>query len=100
MADVTLTIGDRRHTVACRDGEEDQLRRLGNMLDTHWATAQRAAGNVGGERAMLFVALMLADSLDEAERRPGGAAESAVAVRIAEKLEALAATLEKSGENH
>jgi cell division protein ZapA len=100
MADVTLTIGDRRHTVACRDGEEDQLRRLGNMLDTHWATAQRAAGNVGGERAMLFVALMLADSLDEAERRPGGPAESQVATRIAEKLEALAATLEKSVENH
>ena len=99
MADVTLTIGDRRHTVACRDGEEDQLRRLGGKLDEHWATAQRAAGNVGGERAMLFVALMLADALDEAERRPAGAAESAVATRIAEKLEALAATLEKSAAN-
>jgi cell division protein ZapA len=46
---------------------------------------------------MLFVALMLADALDEAERRPPGAAESAVAIRIAEKLEALVATLEKSG---
>ena len=99
MADVTLTIGDRRHTVACRDGEEDQLRRLGTMLDAHWATAQRAAGNIGGERAMLFVALMLADALDESERRPAGAAESAVATRIADKLEALVATLEKSGVN-
>jgi len=99
MADVTLTIGDRRHTVACRDGEEDQLRRLGAMLDQHWATAQRAAGGLGGERAMLFVALMLADALNEAEKRPAGAADAAFASQIAEKLEALAATLEKSAAN-
>ena len=100
MADVTLTIGDRRHSVSCRDGEEDQLHRLGAMLDGHWATAQRAAGGIGGERAMLFVALMLADALDEAARRPGGAAEGAIPTQIAEKLEALATTLEKSGQHH
>ena len=70
MADVTLTIGDRRHTVACRDGEEDQLRRLSALLDSRWATAARASGGLNVERTMLFVALMLADSLDEAERRP------------------------------
>jgi cell division protein ZapA len=99
MADVTLTIGDRRHTVACPDGQEDQVRRLGTMLDAHWSTAARASGGLNGERTMLFVALMLADALDESERRPAGAAESAVATRIAEKLEALVATLEKSGVN-
>ncbi len=96
MSDVTLTIGDRRHTVACRDGEEPQLRKLGDMLDRHWATAARASGGLNGERTMLFVALMLADQLDEADRRPPEGAGAAMLERVAERLENLAAALEKS----
>ncbi len=96
MSDVTLTIGDRRHTVACRDGEEPQLRKLGDMLDRHWATAARASGGLNGERTMLFVALMLADQLDEADRKPPEGAGAAMLDRVAERLESLAAALEKS----
>ena len=56
-----------------------------------------AAGSGGGERAMLFVALMLADDLDEAITRPpgGGLGEQGL-VRLAERLEALAEALERS----
>ena len=96
MSDVTLTIGDRRHTVACRDGEEPQLRKLGEMLDRHWTTASRASGGLNGERTMLFVALMLADQLDEADRRPPEGAGAALLDRVAERLEGLAAALEKN----
>jgi cell division protein ZapA len=95
MADVTLTIGDRRHSVACPPGQEDQLRRLGTMLDAHWTTAQRASGGLSGERTMLFVALMLADALDEADRRPAEVKDEALLAGIAAKLESLAAALEK-----
>ena len=94
MADVTLTIGDRRHTVACRDGEEPQLRKLGEMLDKHWSTAARASGGLNGERTMLFVALMLADQLEEAEHRPPQGQGAALLEKVAERLERLAATLE------
>ena len=94
MADVTLTIGDRRHTVACRDGEEAQLRKLGELLDKHWSTAARASGGLNGERTMLFVALMLADQLEEVERRPPEGAGAALLEKVAERLERLAATLE------
>ncbi|MDB5704986.1 MAG: hypothetical protein JWN66_2102 [Sphingomonas bacterium] len=94
MADVTLTIGDRRHTVACRDGEESQLRKLGEMLDKHWSTAARASGGLNGERTMLFVALMLADALDEAQRRPPEGQGAILLEQVAEKLERLAAVLE------
>lgn len=94
MADVTLTIGDRRHTVACRDGEEPQLRKLGEMLDKHWSTAARASGGLNGERTMLFVALMLADQLEEADRRPPEGAGAVLLEKVAERLERLAATLE------
>ncbi len=95
MADVTLTIGDRRHPVACPDGQEDQVRRLGTMLDAQWATAAKASGGLNGERTMLFVALMLADALEEADRRPAEVKDVALLVSVAERLESLAATLEQ-----
>ena len=96
MAEVALTIGGRVHRVGCRDGEEERLTALARLLDERWPTAQRAAGNAGGERAMLFVALMLADDLDEAIMRPasGGVGEAALA-RIADRLERMAQTLEQ-----
>jgi cell division protein ZapA len=98
MAQVMLSIGGRGHSVACRDGEEARLHQLGAMLDERWPTAQRAAGNGGGERAMLFLALMLADDLDEAMTRPaeGSAVSDTALARIAQRLESLADALEHS----
>ena len=97
MAEVTLTVGDRRHVVACRDGEEAQLRRLGEMLDQRWPSANRASGGLNAERTMLLIALMLADSLDAAENRPAGDGGPSPAFlgRLAERLEAIADALEK-----
>ena len=97
MAEVMLRIGDRRHNVACRDGEEAQLRRLGEMLDQRWAMANRASGGLNAERTMLLIALMLADNLDQAENRPSadGGPSPAFLNRLADRLEALAETLEK-----
>jgi cell division protein ZapA len=95
MAEVTLTIGNRRHIIACHDGEEAAVHRLGEMLDQRWPIAERAAGGMGGERAMLFVALMLADALNEAENRAPDMANNPALTRLAERLEALADTLEK-----
>ena len=96
MAEVVLEIGDRRHTVACREGEEEAVRTLGAAVAERWPTANRAAGGLGGERAMLFVALMLADALDESQRRPPepGAASRSMLEGLAERLETLARTLE------
>jgi cell division protein ZapA len=97
MAEVTLTIGDRRHNVTCRDGEEAQLRRLGEMLDQRWPSANRASGGFNAERTMLLIALMLADSLDNAENRPSsdGGPSPAFLTRLAERLEGIADALEK-----
>ncbi len=102
MAEVTLHIGGRPHIVACRDGEEAQLQALGRRLDAHAAVAARVAGAQGGERTMLFVALMLADELVEAERAPSadGGPTGAALDRIADRLEAVAKTLEKSAGDH
>jgi cell division protein ZapA len=95
MANVTLAIGDRPFTVACRDGEEARLQQLGRMLDERWPMALRAAAGIAGERAMLFVALMLADDLEEIQQRPpeGAAVSEPALARIADRLEALADAL-------
>jgi cell division protein ZapA len=100
MAEVLISIGGRNHAVSCRDGEEDRLRTLGRMLDERSPLAQRAAGTAGGERAMLFVALMLADDLDEALTKPagGGITDQGLA-RIADRIERLAEALEQSAPN-
>jgi len=99
MAEVTLTIGDRRHVVACREGEEARLIKLGALLHSRWPDANRASGGLSAERTMLFIALLLADSLDEAERRPAELAESAALDRVAERLEDLADALENRSAN-
>lgn len=110
MAEVTLTIGGRQHRVACKDGSEDHLRRMAAMLDERWPAANRAAGGISTERAMLFVALMLADTIDELGQQGGMAVpatattpppsdaptaeDTALLGRIAARLEAIADRLE------
>jgi cell division protein ZapA len=96
MAEVTIMVGGRPHSIACKDGGEHRIRQLGQMIDAKWPAAQRAAGGMGAERTMLFVALMLADDLDEAETRPpeGAALSETALARIADRLESLADALE------
>jgi cell division protein ZapA len=94
MAQVTLRIAGRDYPVACRDGEEPHLKRLGAMLDAQSDTAQRAAGSVG-ERTLLYIALILADMLDETQSNPTKGPPSALLDGIAARLEAVATALEK-----
>ena len=98
MAQVNLSIGGRMMPVACRDGEEARVHLLGRMLDDRWPAALRAAGGGGTERAMFYLALMLADNLDEVEHRPpaGAAVSETAVIRIAERLERLADALEQT----
>lgn len=98
MAEVTLCIGDRDHRIACADGQEARLTALGVMLDARWSGARRASGGINYERTMLYIALMLADALDEAQATP----RPAVGARsgddaLAERLEAIANALELEG---
>ena len=97
MADVTLNIGGRAHVVACRDGEEAHLLHLASIIDRHYQVANQASGGVSGERTFLFLSLILADALDEADRRPSAERDHAAMARIADRLEAVAGALEEAG---
>ncbi len=104
MAQVTLSIGGNSYSVACKDGEEEHLYRLGTLVD---AKAKQAIANVSSAsevRSLLFASLLLADELQDAENAPttGVSAPFATGVElreltaIAEKLENLASQLENA----
>ena len=109
MAEISLDIAGRPYKVACRDGEEDNLRRAAALVDGKSREALAGLGALSEGRQFLFASLLLADQIIE---RTGGAAaapppppEPSVdpqVVRrieaIAERIERLAADLEKSME--
>ena len=96
MAQVTIHVGARAHTVACTDGGEARVEKLGAMLAQRWAAARRAAASGGAEREMLLIALMLADDLDELRNAPPPAAvaDEGTLAALAGRLEMLADALE------
>ena len=98
MAEVILDIGGRQHRIACRDGSEEQVRRTGAMVQQRWSAAVQASGGLNTERSMLFVALMLADTLDEIERTPGMARsrDEPLLASVADRLDAIALALEQA----
>ncbi|MDE2596323.1 MAG: cell division protein ZapA [Sphingomonadales bacterium] len=95
MSDVTLAIGGRDYKVACAEGEEGHILKLGKVIDGKLAAMGNAS--VQGEaRSLLFAALLLADEVHELRGKT--AAAPAVSPdrleSIALRLENLAVSLE------
>jgi cell division protein ZapA len=103
MAEVDLFIAGRSYRVACRDGEEDSLRKAASMVDAKSREALDGLGTLSESRQLLFASLLLADQLldDKGEPMvvaPPPAAPDPVlaerAERLADRLESLALSLE------
>jgi cell division protein ZapA len=104
MAEVDVIIAGRPYRVACRDGEEDNLRSAARLVDAKSREAIAGLGTLSEARQLLFAGLLLADQL--IEQRPEAAAEAGPdpklaerAERLAERLESLADSLEKDAAN-
>ena len=95
MSNVTLTIGGRHYTVACGEGEEDHIEKLGRLIDGKISSLPNMAGQ-SEPRTLLFAALLLADEVDELKSRKAPAAGDEG--RVAETLESLAESLESLAE--
>src|SRR4051794_36923851 len=101
---VDITIAGRSYQVACRDGEEENLRAAGRLVDGKSREALSVLGTLSEARQFLFAALLLADQM--IEKDPGIAAppppDPALAGRaeaLAQRLESLADALEREGAN-
>jgi cell division protein ZapA len=104
MAEVDVIIAGRPYRVACRDGEEENLRAAARLVDAKSREALSGLGTLSEARQLLFAGLLLADQL--IEHKPGEAAAAAApaptidpvlanrAARLAGTLESLANALE------
>jgi cell division protein ZapA len=95
MADIDLTIAGRTYSVAAREGDEPHLRNLESILQEHAVTAHRASGGLNAERTLVYLALILADMVDEVQRNPPEGVSPVLLERIADRLEAVAIALEE-----
>jgi cell division protein ZapA len=100
MAQVDLLIAGRTYQVACRDGEEENLRSAARLVDAKSREALSGLGTLSESRQLLFASLLLADQIVEAQRGVAPApADPIIAermARLAERLETLAASLENA----
>lgn len=104
---VDLTIAGRVYQVACREGEEDNLREAARLVDGKSREALAGLGALSEARQFLFASLLLADQLiekkpDAATPRPPSPPDPAVVLRVeslAERLESLALALENDRPN-
>ena len=98
MADVRLSIAGREYIVTCKDGEEDRLNALGNLVDTKAREAGGSTGGLNESRQLLFASLLLADQLYDAQPAAAENGPKPIAgndSQMVEALERLAERLEK-----
>jgi len=69
MAQVDIEVNGRSYAVACDEGEETQVAKLGRFLDTKVMALVKGVGQVGETRLLLLAGLTIADELLEAEQR-------------------------------
>ncbi len=107
MAQVTVTINDRRYNVACDDGQEAHLSRLGAYIDRRVSELVAAVGQIGDAKLLVMVSLLIADELSDAYAEmetmksggKGAAAAAAAEVRLGESLEKLSERIESIAES-
>ena len=99
-----LNIAGRTYQVACREGEEDNLRAAARLVDGKSREALAGLGTLSEARQFLFASLLLADQL--IDKKPDAASAmrpalpdpvlAARADALADRLESLAEALEAS----
>jgi cell division protein ZapA len=104
---VDLTIAGRTYQVACREGEEENLRAAARLVDGKSREALAGLGTLSEARQFLFASLLLADQLVENKPEIGAVPEPAGpdpirvnrAQALADRLESLATALENESAN-
>ncbi|MBS0502657.1 MAG: cell division protein ZapA [Proteobacteria bacterium] len=99
MAEITIQVAGRAYDVACRDGEEEQLRRLARLVDSKAEQARAAVGGGGETRQLLLAALLLADELNDIRGGKVAPLPPDTDSALADAVEQLAARVETLAEH-
>jgi len=65
MAQVSVTINDRKYQITCEDGQEAHLTRLGGYVDKRLKELVAAVGQVGDAQLLVMVSLLVTDELSD-----------------------------------
>lgn len=96
---IDLSIAGRTYQVACREGEEENLRAAARLVDGKSREALAGLGTLSEARQFLFASLLLADQLiDKKPEAAAAAVPSAPDRALVERTEALARRLEMLAE--
>jgi cell division protein ZapA len=66
MAQVNISINGRNYEIACDDGEEAHVLKLGKYIDDKIAELVARMGQVGDTRLLVMTALLITDELSDA----------------------------------
>jgi cell division protein ZapA len=75
MAEVTVTIAGRNYRMACDDGQEPHLQKLGDLVDQKINDMRASFGEIGDMRLTVMAAIVIADELAESRSRLSGVEE-------------------------
>jgi cell division protein ZapA len=107
---VTVQINGRGYQIACDEGQEAHLARLGTYIDNRIQELVAAVGQIGDVRLLVMVSLLLADELSDAYAQlKVASADRGAAARldreenltvalesVAQRIETIAESLEKN----
>lgn len=66
MGQVAVTINGRKYQIACDDGQEAHLTRLGTYVDKRISELVASVGQIGDARLLVMASLLVADELSDA----------------------------------
>ena len=69
MAQVNLTVNGRVYRMACEDGEEEHVARLGDRFDEAIKELRGVLGEIGDQRLMVMAGILMTDRLGDAEQK-------------------------------
>ena len=61
MANVNIKFNNKDYLLSCDDGQEENLRELGNHLDSKYNELKKNLGNIGENKLLLITAIKIVD---------------------------------------
>ena len=66
MPEVTITINNREHKIACSAGEEERVKELSLLLDSEVINIANSLGQIGDVKLMVLAAITILDKNQDA----------------------------------
>ena len=67
MPEVTITINNREHKIACSSGEEERVKELSLLLDSEVINIANSLGQIGDVKLMVLAAITILDKNQDAK---------------------------------